>query len=96
MHSIIKRRDRQVIRVCVPYGDEYIFAAALVVWGRQAPHVALDSPRYWDPPALTTIKRLTFESPEGTRVHPGKNDYRALRNYVLTRAGEMRGGVAWQ
>ena len=94
MVSTKKRHDRQVIRCQVPYRGDCVLAHAVVIWGRQAPHVAMDSPRYFDQPVQTTVHRLKFISQEGFEVHPPKRDYRKLRSFVLDRAQSMRGSVA--
>jgi hypothetical protein len=89
-----KKNSRQVIRCMVPYRGDSVFAHAVVIWGRQAPHVAIDSPRYFDQPIPTTVRRLDFESQDGQPVRLPKRDYRELRAFVLERAQSMSGIVA--
>jgi hypothetical protein len=94
MFPTTKKNCRQVIRCQVPYGDDFVFASALVIWGRQSPHVSYDSPRAFEQPIRTTVRRLGIESAEGFRIHPTKSEYRAIRNYVLDRASALKGVMA--
>lgn len=81
-----KYPDRQILRTAVPFRGAIAWASCLVIWGRQAPHVSFDSPRWGETGRLTTVRRLSLESDEGYPLHPNHREYRETRDHVLARA----------